>query len=228
MKRWMVVAVGSVALLEGLLYLSWSHIDGNDPFPSLEIQVAFVSGVGLFFMPHTLAAIARRGRPSLYPAAGTIGILLTLASALSPVLLIMTLPLVLIPSCVYLARTRFKPHATGILATPLLVLIAIASVWSLLFLSTNDGRCYYYVKFRNGTEIYRRFHGDSGEVGSMELPYRRRAVEEETSCSSDVTTAVESSLSLGLHGLMLVLGRAMTNPRSSSSDRLQPRQASSP
>jgi hypothetical protein len=222
------IAIGVVlaAALEGCLYLSWVHIDDNDAFPSLEIQLNFIAGIAIFFMPHTLAALARRGRPSLYLAAGLIGVILTVASVLSPVLLILTLPLVLIPSCVYLLRTKLstKPRAPELITNLLMLLLAIASVWALLFMSTNDTRCYYRARFKDGHEIYREFHGSSAE-GSVAIRYRPRAIEEESGCSSDVTTVAESTISLMLHGTMLLLGSVMKS-RLSPTDPARGLQAS--
>ncbi len=219
--------VALAALAETVLYFSWSHIDDNDRFPSIEIQLAVVAGVAIFFMPHTLAALARNERPSLYLPAGLIGILLTVASMMSPVLLILTVPLVLVPSGVYLARTRFTPRPTvsEALTAPVLVAIAIASVWS-LFLRGDDYRCYYRAKLRDGTEVYREVQGSSssfGSSGQLSLgPPRKNVVLEESGCSSDVTTYVESGLSLSLHAFLLLLARQMGESRELNSESSTP------
>ncbi|MGH2807703.1 MAG: hypothetical protein ACRDKT_10560 [Actinomycetota bacterium] len=161
------------AVCEVLLYLLWSGIDDNTPFPSLEIQLGFVAGVSIFFMPHVLARLARHDRPSLYLAAGTLGILLTIGSTISPVLLIGTVPLVLIPSSVYLARYRRRPRprAWTAAATPLLVAIGIAVVMA-LFLSSSDQRCYERANESGCSSDVIAVYESLGSLGLQVLLYR--------------------------------------------------------
>jgi hypothetical protein len=199
----------TAAVGELLLYLAWPHIDDNDPFPTFEIQLAVVASISIFLIPHTLGALARNERPTIYLPAGIIGILLTVVSTMSPVLLVFTIPLVLVPSCVYLARSRFAPppRIGPAVATPVLVALAVGSVWA-LFLRGDDSRCYYQARLGNGREIHRVVHGNPDQL-SISPPSRPGAVIESSGCTSDVTTANESLLSLGLHAFLLVLGKRM-------------------
>jgi hypothetical protein len=213
---------------ELLLYLAWHHIDDNDPFPSFEIQLAVVASISIFLMPHTLGALARNRRPTLYLPAGIIGVLLTVASTMSPVLLIFTVPLVLVPSGVYLARTRFSPppRMGPELTAAVLVALAIGSVWA-LFLRNDDSRCYYRARLRNGREIHRVVRGNPEQL-SLNAPSRQGTVVEESGCSSDITTYNESLLSLGLHASLLLLARRMADPASIPGCGLPPSEGEAP
>jgi len=207
-RRALVAAVVLVSA-EAVLYLSWPHIDDSDPFPSPEIQLGFIATISIFLIPHVLAFLARRDRPSLYLAAGLLGVLVTLATTFS-IVMFAAIPLVLIPSCVYLARYHRspRPRAPVAVTVPLIVVLGVGSVVA-LFLSNSDQRCYEVRRLRDGTLDY-----DS--VTESEAMYAT-VNEIGGGCSSDVFAYYETLTSLGLQLLLYRLGWALGTPRSDQS-----------
>lgn len=187
------VAIGVIAA-ELALYLSWSHIDDNDPFPGLEQQLAFTSAITVFLLPHVLAWLARYERPTLLLPAGLIGIVLTLLSSIS-MLVFFIVPTVLIPSICYLVRWSFNPQrriASSIVLSLLMVPGAIAAAFVLL--ATEDPRCHAEID-RQGTTT---FVSMTEEQASQPTPSHVGV-----SCTSDAVALHESGTSLVLSGLIL-------------------------
>lgn len=196
MKKLNLVVVGLIAA-ELALYLSWSHIDDNDPFPGLEQQLGFTAAITVFLLPHVLAWLARYGRPTLLLPAGLIGIVLTLLSSIS-MLVFFIVPTVLIPSICYLVRWTFNSRrriASSMVLALFMVPGAIAAAFVLL--ATQDPRCHAEIA-RQGSAT---FVSMSEQQASQPTPSHVSV-----SCTSDAVALHESGSSLLLSGLILGSG----------------------
>lgn len=142
MQRTALRCVIIVSAAELLLHMAWPHLDDNDPVPSIELQLGLVAAVVAFLLPHFLAGVASRERPTLLLPAGLLGALVTFFSSISPFLLLATVPLVLLPSIVYLVGWGIgagRPLPRNPFLPVLLVLGGIGAL--LVLLATQDARC---------------------------------------------------------------------------------------
>lgn len=201
------VLVGSVLGVELLLHLSWSSIDDHDPFPSIEQQLALTAAIVVFLLPHILAFMARYERPTLLLPAGLMGVLLTVVSSIS-VIVLFAIPTVLIPSILYLVKWGIGWHRPIPAKVGHLLLMIPASIVAVFVLfATEDPRCHAAVE-RAGKRVYVPLQEDAAS-----LPNRL-----EVSCTSDAIALHESGASLTLSGLIIALSwrHGATSGRESS------------
>lgn len=197
---WVAAAVIWLVALELLLYGLWPRIDDNDPPPTIEQQLSLAAAILLFALPHLVALLGYRGRPALFKVAGAIGIALTIAAGVSFFLMILSVPLLLIPSIVYLSRSTRIGGATRISTKRLVgvaLLLVVAAV-GVLFL-TRDPRCTIIIE-RQGEAVYDE-PARCDPNGTATLGPRVT----EWSGSSDAIAWHESLISLLLSGSVVVL-----------------------
>ena len=194
-----LIVVAGIVAAEVAFRLLWPSLDDNDPVPGIESQLAVVAAIGLVVLPHVIGLLTRRRR-WLYKVAGAVGIVLTLGSAIDPILLVIAVPVWLIPSIAYLLASR-EPEGTPRVPLVALVLGSIAlTVGAVLSLFlTDDPRC-TIVTEQDGKAVYEAQHpcnpSDSGRLGLDVI---------EWSGTDDTFALHESILSLVLTGGVVVL-----------------------
>ena len=194
--RWPTL-LAAIVIFELALYRLWPLIDDNDPPPTIEQQLAMAAAVVLLTLPHSLAWLGR-SRRWLLSVAGSLGIVLTVVSVLGFSLIFFTIPLVLVPSIVYLMRGSGDGSRAGTAGLTAAV-IALAIGASAAFFLTEDPRCSITVR-RDGKLVQ--------ETPSPCDPYNSGRLGPEVvewSGTSDAIAWHESLLSLGLSGLALAL-----------------------
>jgi hypothetical protein len=197
--RTTAIWAGVLILGEVALYGLWPLIDDNDAAPSAEQQLAFAAAMLLLCFPHLLAYLARRDRPWLLRVGGSAGILLTLASVMGFSLIFVTIPLVFIPSVIYLMRGRSS--AQPVIGTAgLFVIVALLTLAAVgAFFLTEDPRCSILVR-RDGGLVYTEpavcDPNNSGRLGGNVVGW---------SGSSDTIALHESLSSLALTGSAIAL-----------------------
>ncbi len=198
-SRWAAGTVAVVAVFELVLHLLWPLVDDNDPVPGVEQQLALAAAVGLGALPHVVAAIGRRRNRRLLAVAGSLGVLLTLASALSVVLLVVTIPLLLVPSVFFFVASFDGARPRLPTAVLMLASLALATGAAASFFLTEDPRCTRLIR-RDGGEAYENAtpcdSSASGLLGGREIGW---------SGTSDTVALHESSLSLTLSAAVVAL-----------------------
>ena len=208
-KRWgpALVVLGGIALVEGALYGLWGHLDGNDRFPTLEQQAAFVAGVGLFLMPHVLALLSRGRSRAVLAGAGVCAVTIGVLSLLDPVIFLGGVLVELIPGIVYLVRAAqpgpgTKGKAFLGIVLPVLLVGAIASI-----VLISEVRCYTYVRYRDGTYRYHSVPApENGGYGSGRMPADGPNIIESGGGCGDTQTFKSSIPALALMGTAIGIG----------------------
>jgi len=197
--RTAAIWAGVLILAEVALYRFWPLIDDNDAPPTAEQQLALAAAILLLSFPHLVAYLSRRHRPWLLRVGGSTGILLTLVSVMGFSLIFVTIPLVLIPSVIYLVRGRSPVQpvtgTTGLFG--IVSLLTLAAVGA--FFLTEDPRCSILVRRDGGvvhTEPAVCDPNNSGRLGGNVVGW---------SGSSDTIALHESLSSLALTGTAIAL-----------------------
>lgn len=191
---WLAVAVA----LEIALYRLWPVIDDNDPPPTIEQQLALAAAVVLLTLPHLIAWFGRRRR-WLLQVAGSLGIALTVVSVLGFSLIFFTIPLLGIPSVVYLVRGSSAPAPEVGLGGLTTAVIALAIGSAAAFFLTEDPRC--SITIRRDGELVQQSPAtcdpyNTGRLGPEVVQW---------SGSSDTIAWHESLISLALSGTAIGL-----------------------
>lgn len=196
-RTWLLGLVG-LLLIEQALFRLWPLVDDNDAPPGLELQLGVAAPILLLLLPHIVAFLGRTRR-WLLPVAGSLGIVVTILSLAGFTLIFFTVPLLLVPSIVYLMRGAGAPRSIPSTAS-LVVALALLSVAAagVLFL-TEDPRCTILVR-RGGELVYEVPDtcdpSSSGRLGPEII---------EWSATSDTIALHESALSLLLSGAAIAL-----------------------
>ena len=170
----------------------------------MDDELAVAAGLMFFVVPHALAALSLRGRPWLLKVAGIVGLALAATSVMSPISMIMALPVLVVPSVFYLTRTpkshrgHFRQRIPTIALAVVSVALMLGAVWVLVFL-TKDPRCTLLVR-RDG-EVVRVDQqpcdpSNSGSLGPEVI---------EWSGASDTIALHESALALALSAVVMTL-----------------------
>ncbi|HEV2755765.1 MAG TPA: hypothetical protein VG318_08320 [Actinomycetota bacterium] len=137
------IVVAAVVAFEIALRLLWPRIDGNDPFPTLEQQLAVLAALALLALPHVIAILGYRGKPWLLKVAGVVALALGVAATATFTLGFLGIPLLLLPAFFYFVASSGGGEG-GRVPTLLLALVAtICAGGAVLSLAlTDDERCY--------------------------------------------------------------------------------------
>ena len=193
--RRLVWAAAGLTVFEMILHQAWHHIDDNDSVPGIDQQLAFLSAVTVFLLPHILASMAKQDRQSLLLPAGLIGLVLTIASSISPVVLLV-IPTVLVPSIFYLVHWAIGAHRPTMSPSILpLLMVPAAIAAAFVLLATEDPRCYVEVQ-----------RGDKTVSVLLNRQQENVPSRLSVSCSSDVVALHESGASLFVTGLIINIG----------------------
>lgn len=196
LNKRLVVAIAVVVTGEIVLYLVWPLLDDNDAPPTTEHQLAILAAVLLLGLPHLIAWFGRH-YPHLLTVAGAWGILLTVLSVMGHSVIFFTVPFVLAPSVLYLARGLTRGgRVRSVLGTLGVVAVLSVGAAAALFL-TEDPRC--SVSIRRGGKIVHTQPSvcddtNSGRTGGNVVG---------GSSSSDQVVLHESLLSISLSSLAL-------------------------
>ena len=210
-----VVAALLVGVGELALYALWPLVDDSDPPPAVDQQLALAAVLFLLALPHVLARLAYRDRPWLFQIAGGLGIVLTLVSVLGFSIIFVTIPLVLIPSILYLARHPSSAHP-AIGTGPLFGIVVVLCLGAVgAFFLTQDPRC--SITMRRDGRLVRTEPPVCNAASSGTETVGAEVVER--SASSDSVALHESLLSLALSGTALAL---CVHARARGSDELNP------
>lgn len=199
--RWLAFLVIAV-LVGALLYELWPLIDDNDPPPSLESLLAVAAALLLLTLPHTIAWLGRRAR-WLLRVAGILGITITLLSVVGFTVIIITIPLVGIPSVIYLKRGASAPDRPARVAGLTMAVIALAIGATASFFLTEDPRC--SITVRQDGELVHSTPPTCDVSGSSSSSGTLGPEVVEWSGTSDTIAWHESLLSLALSGISIAL-----------------------
>ena len=200
MKRCLLAAF-AIIVAESTLRFAWPRIDDNDPLPGFELQLGIVAVLMAFALPHLVAFSARGDRLELLLPAGLIGLVMTFFSSISFFLLVITVPLVLLPSLVYLVTWGIgagRPTMANPGLVPMMVLMGTGAL--LVLMAAQDARCMIATEAEGGGLNYR-----SVDVSVAEGRLSNEIVS--AGCSSDVIAFHESLISLALSGLVIATAR---------------------